>query len=310
VVVCTYSEERLDYVLGCIESLKKQTLSPKEIILVLDPNEILIAFYKLHIPDDVKIVVSEGYGLSYARNAGVKNAEGEIIAFIDDDAIADKDWLKNLVKNYEDACVLGCGGLVKPLWQNGRPRWFPEELDWIVGCSYKGLPERKTYVRNPIGCNMSFRKEIFEKVGYFKAGIGRLGKNAMAGEEAELSLRILEKIPGSRIVYDPQVVVCHNVSKSRGNVWYLLKRSFYEGLSKALVVNSKSNPSKALSTEDRYLRYLLKVAIPSKLRRIHKFESTCHLIILLISICSVLIGYFVGLSAISKFRERFSLNLK
>lgn len=296
-VISTYAMDRLGYVLGCIESLKKQTLLPMEIILVLDPDQNLIEFYKSHMRDDVKIVISKGYGLSKARNAGVKNAEGEVVAFIDDDAVADKDWLENLVENYDDPYVVGVGGVIKPIWKSSRPVWFPEELDWIVGCSYKGLPERKTIVRNPIGCNMSFRKNIFEKVGYFKADIGRFGKKLLAGEEAEFSIRVVEKTSKSKIVYDPSVVVYHVVHKSRANLRYLLKRSFYEGLSKALVTSSKSNPLKALSTEDRYLKYLLKVAIPSRLKRIHKFESICHLMILLISICSVFIGYFVGFSS-------------
>lgn len=297
VVISTYAIDRLSYVLGCIESLKKQSLLPKEIILVLDQDHHLIEFYKSHMPDGVKIIVSEGYGLSKARNAGVKNTEGEIVAFIDDDAIADKHWLENLVKNYDDPCVVGVGGFIKPMWGSGRPKCFPEELDWIVGCSYKGLPRRKSSVRNPIGCNMSFRKSIFEKVGYFKADIGRFGKKLLAGEEAELSIRVREKIPKSKIVYDPSVVVYHIVHKSRTNLTYLMKRSFYEGASKALITNSKSNPLEALSTEDRYLKYLLKVAIPLRLKRIHKFESICQLMILVISICSVLTGYLVGLSS-------------
>jgi len=294
VIISTFSIDRANHVASCIRSLRKQTSLPMEIILVLDPDEALLEFYKSCMPSDVKIVVSEGYGLSYARNAGVKNAKGEIIAFIDDDAVADERWLENLVKSYDDPCVVGVGGLIKPIWESSRPIWFPEELDWIVGCSYKGLPERKTYVRNPIGCNMSFRKDVFEKVGYFKTGVGRLGKKPVAGEEAELSIRILEEIPGSKIVYDPQAIVYHRVPKSRANLRYLLRRSFYEGLSKALISNSKSNPLKALSTEDRYLRYLLKVVIPLRLKQIYKLKSVSQLLVLLTSTFSVLVGYLVG----------------
>lgn len=293
-VISTYATERLNYVLSCVESLKRQTLLPREIILVLDPDKRLLEFYESRMPKDVKIFVSEGFGLSYARNAGAKNAERKIIAFIDDDAVADANWLENLVKNYDDSHVVGVGGFIKPVWESSRPVWFPEELDWIVGCSYKGLPEHKIYVRNPIGCNMSFRKDIFEKVGCFKASIGRVGKKPMAGEEAELSLRILEKIPGSKIVYDPWAVVYHRVPKSRTSLRYLLKRSFYEGYSKALIASHKSNPVKALSTEDQYLRGLLKVAIPSRLKRIYKLRNISQLLTLLASFFMVVAGYFVG----------------
>jgi len=294
VIISTYSIDRAKYVINCIKSLKKQTLLPKEIILVLDPDEKLIDFYKSRIPDDVKIVISEGYGLSNARNAGVKVAEGEIVAFIDDDAVADKNWLKNLVKNYNDPCVVGVGGFIKPIWESDRPTWFPEELDWIIGCSYKGLPERKTVVRNPIGCNMSFRKVVFEKVGLFKTDVGRLGKKPLAGEEAEFSLRVLEKIPESKIVYDPSTKVYHAVPHERADVKYVLKRSFYEGMSKALIANLRSNPIKALSAEDNYLKHLFGVAVPLRLKRIYQFKNALQLLLLLTSTFLVIIGYFIG----------------
>jgi glycosyltransferase involved in cell wall biosynthesis len=295
VIISTFSIDRANYVANCIKSLRKQTLLPEEIILVLDPDEALLEFYKSCMLHDVKIVVSEGYGLSYARNAGVKNAKGEIIAFIDDDAVADERWLENLVKSYDNPLVVGVGGLIKPIWESSRPIWFPEELDWIVGCSYKGLPKRKSYVRNPIGCNMSFRKDVFEKVGYFRVDVGRLGKKPVAGEEAELSMRILEKIPEAKIVHEPRAVVCHRVPKSRAHLKYVMNRSFYEGFSKALITNYNSNPLNMLSTEEQYLKYLLKNAVPFRLKRFHRFENICHLMILLISTFSVLSGYIIGL---------------
>jgi len=294
VVISTYSKDRLSYLLDCIKSLKMQSLKPDEIILVLDPYPDLVKFYMSKLTDDLKIVVSEKCGLSNARNAGVKNAEGEIIAFIDDDAVADENWLENLVKNYEDPNVVGVGGLIRPWWQGGHPAWFPEELNWIVGCSYKGLPERKASVRNPIGCNMSFRKTIFEKVGYFRSDIGRLGKKLLAGEEPELSMRILESIPNSKIIYEPSAMVHHRVEKRRTSIKYLWERSFYEGLSKATIRNPNEGFSNALSTEDRYLKYLLKSAIPSRLRRIYNFESLCQLMVLIFSLSAVFIGFSLG----------------
>jgi len=216
-------------------------LLPKEVILILDPDDELVNFYKSRVPFGVKLIVSEKPGLSYARNIGAENALGEIVAFIDDDAIADEKWLENMVSNYDDLNVLGVGGFVKPLWENKRPTWFPEELNWIVGCSYKGLPENKSLIRNPIGCNMSFRKKVFKKVGYFRTDIGRFGKKLTANEETAFSIRVLEKMPGSKIVYDPSAVVYHMVDNNRANLKYVLKRSFYEGVSKALITDSKSN---------------------------------------------------------------------
>jgi GT2 family glycosyltransferase len=288
--------DRLGNVLGCIESLKRQTMLPKEIILALDPDQNLIEFYKSRIPDDVKIVVSEGNGLSYARNTGVKNAEGEIVAFIDDDAVADSDWLKNLIENY-NPCVIGVGGLIKPIWESGRSVWFPEELDWIFGCSYKGLPEEKTYVRNPIGCNMSFRKSVFEKVGYFKIDVGRLGRRLLGSEETEFSIRATEKILGSKIVFDPSAVVYHAVPKGRTRLTYVIKRACYEGLSKAMISSRGFNPLATSSTEYRYFKYLLKVAIPTRLKRLHRLENICHLVLIFMSLCLIFLSFSVCMLA-------------
>ena len=86
VIVSTYTPKRLRDVMECIASLETQTLKPVEVLLVLDPDENLINFYKSRIPSKVKIIVSDQAGLSHARNAGIKHAVGDIIALIDYDA--------------------------------------------------------------------------------------------------------------------------------------------------------------------------------------------------------------------------------
>lgn len=80
---------------------------PNEILLILDPVDELIEFYSDIVPKDVKIVKSSDFGLSNARNTGIEYAKGDIIAFIDDDAWADRRWLENMLKNYENSRVWG-----------------------------------------------------------------------------------------------------------------------------------------------------------------------------------------------------------
>ncbi len=292
IVISTYSKDRLEYLLDCVDSLKKQTLKPAEIILVLDPNSELIEFYRMRLPD-IKIAVSQEQGLSNARNVGVKNAKEEIIAFIDDDAVADKDWLKNLTKNYEDPKTMGVGGQIRPLW-NKSPKWFPSELNWVLGCTYKGLPENRASIRNPIGCNMSFRKKAFERAGYFRCDIGRFGKKLLSGEEMEFSVRVLEKIPDSKIIYEPSAIVYHKVDAKKANLKYLCKRSFYEGISKALIADARKNGSTILSTENQYIKHLLKTAIPSRLKRIYKLQSLLQILVLIFSSLIVFLGFLTG----------------
>jgi len=295
VIVSTYSEDRLQSVLDCLESLKTQTLLPKDILLALDPREELIEFYKDHLPSEVKIVTSDGYGLSNARNAGVKNAKCEVVAFIDDDATADKHWLENLVKNFDDSTVVGVGGNVTPVWNKSRPGFFPEELNWLVGCSYTGLPKSKADIRNPIGCNMSFRKDVFQAVGYFKDSIGRNTKSLISGEETDFSIRVLEKFLGSRIVYDPSAIVFHKVAKTRTSFRYLVRRSYFEGFSIALIVNSvKTKTMKIMSVENDYLKYLATVSVPIRLRKAYELENLQQLLALTSSMFSVAVGYIIG----------------
>jgi len=293
VVVSTYSEDKLDCVLDCVESLGRQSVLPYEVILVVDPRPRLAEFYEARLLDHVRVVMSSGFGLSNARNAGVKSARGDVVAFIDDDAVADGNWLRNLVQSYDDLEVLGVGGYACPVWEGGSPTWFPEELNWIVGCSYKGLPEHKVSIRNPIGCNMSFRRSVFDTVGYFRTDVGRFAGMLLAGEEPELSMRILKKFPRSRIVYEPSAVVFHKVPRGRRKLAYFVRRSFYQGISIALFMPRETTVREGLSTENEYLRYLIEVAVPSRVKRAYRLENLLQLVILSLSTCAVLLGFSV-----------------
>jgi len=291
IVVCTFSEERERQVLDCLESLEQQTLRPYEIILVLDPDANLWKFYSSHVPSDVLIVRSNVAGLSNARNAGVEVAQGEIVAFIDDDATADENWLRNLVRNFSDENIMGAGGYAKPIRENGRPVWFAEELDWVVGCSYKGGPRERCYVRNPLGCNMAFRELAFRRIGLFRSGFGRIGNLLLGSEEAEFSMRLSTEMPWARIVYDPSAVVYHRVPKTRSSFRYFLRRSFYEGVSKALIGRLHSKTTGSLLVEREYLRYLLMVSTSERLRHIYDLRKLAEMFAIMTSMMMVLSGY-------------------
>lgn len=240
--------------MNCIDSLKKQSLPPKEIIVVLDPDEFLIEYYKKRLNYDVQIVISDTFGLSAARNVGIKTSSSEFIAFIDDDAVADCNWLKVMISNFTVSSIIGVGGCIVPVWPNEPPNWFPEALFWIIGCSYKGLPTKKSPIRNPIGCNMAFRRSIFEKVGYFKTNTGRIGNKLIGHDDTEFGIRATNILSGTEIVYDPDAVVYHHVSQNRVTINYILKRSYAEGLSKAMMIKYQNKAT--LRTEKSYLRSL------------------------------------------------------
>lgn len=268
VIISTYTKERCKDVLRCIESVSNQTLKPYEILLVLDPVKSLVEFYKNIVPEDVRIIVSDGFGLSKARNRGVIESKGDVIAFIDDDAWADRRWLERIVENYRDDAVYGVGGRIIPIFEKGRPKWLPKELDWIVGCTYEGLPQTKTEVRNPIGANMSFRRKAFEIAGLFRSEVGRYGKKLLSGEEAEFAMRLKKIKPDAKIIYDPSAVVYHKVPENRTKIGYAVRRAFYEGYSKAILAKEYS-----LDTESKYLRFIFKSILKKLLSKNQQAEA-------------------------------------
>ena len=292
VIVSTYSINQFPLVETCFNSLKGQTKIPDEIILVLDSNIDVIEFYKEKFPD-VKVVNSGGFGLSKARNAGIINSKSEIVVFIDDDAYAEDSWLKELVKEFDQPDVVGVGGPIIPCWEKTQPDWFPEELYWVVGCTYKGQLDGNKIIRNPIGCNMAFRKEIFSKVGFFKEGIGRVGKKLLGSEETELSIRVYNTLPDAKIVYASNAVVHHKVAKKRATIEYLLNRTYYEGVSKAILSKVKMN-NDSFKTENAYIKYIFKTAIPQKMVKFYELKFLKQIFVLLLAVFSVGTGYIKG----------------
>jgi hypothetical protein len=162
-------------------------------------------------------------------------AQGEIIVFLDDDAVAAPNWLWELTRGYADPNVIGVGGASNPMWQEKRPAWFPEEFNWVVGCSYRGLPLTTATVRNLIGCNMSFRRQVFEAVGGFRNGMGRVDTRPLGCEETELCIRTSQLWPERIMLYEPNALVHHRVPSNRASWSYFFARCYSEGLAKAAV---------------------------------------------------------------------------
>jgi GT2 family glycosyltransferase len=255
VVICAYTEDRWTDLSRAVRSVEDQHRAPRRIVVVIDHNAALLARARREL-HSAHVVANRGLpGLSGARNTGIAVADGEVVAFVDDDAHADRRWLGRLLDGYVDQGVFGVGGLVEADWDVPRPAWFPPEFDWVVGCSYRGLPSRPTAVRNPIGCNMSFRRAVFDAVGGFRSEVGRVGANPIGCEETELSIRAAAH-SGGRFVYDPGAVVRHRVPAARARWSYFHQRCFAEGRSKA-VVRRLARSAEALSAERSYVRRTL-----------------------------------------------------
>lgn len=256
VVICAYTRDRLEVLSEAVDSLRAQTLPPHEVVLVIDHAPELLDEARGLWPDLEIVANQERRGLSGARNTGVDAASGEVVAFLDDDAIAAPDWLARLAAAYADPNVLGAGGTVRPRWVEGKPGWFPPEFDWVVGCTHSGMPQQLEPVRNLVGANMSFRREPLLEVGGFSHDLGRVGTLPVGCEETDLSIRVHQRWPEAEILYDPAAAVEHVVPPARGSVRYFLDRCRAEGRSKA-VLSGMVGSDDGLSSERSYVRRTL-----------------------------------------------------
>lgn len=252
VIICAYTDERWQDIVDAVESVRSQSKPVKELVLVIDHNDGLLQRARAEFTKGVTIVPNRHkQGLSGARNSGIEASSAPILAFLDDDAIAEPEWAEQLAEPYARPEVVGVGGDIRPLWLEAAPAWWPAEFDWVVGCIYKGHTTEKTEIRNAIGANMSVRRSAFESVGGFSSGLGRVGKHPVGAEETELYIRIRHKWPDTKVIYQPTAIVHHKVSRGRGTWAYFRARCYAEGLSKA-VVSKLSDSGENLSSEWGY----------------------------------------------------------
>jgi glucosyl-dolichyl phosphate glucuronosyltransferase len=226
VVISAYADERWDALIAAVKSVRAQTRPAFETIVVVDRNPALLERAR-RLPDVKAVENVETPGLGGARNSGVEAASGDVVAFLDDDAVACEEWLNEFSAAYEDPNVLGVGGSIEPMWATGRPSWFPEEFDWVVGCTYRGMPETRASVRNLIGCNMSYRREVVDELGGFRLGYGC--------DETDFCIRARRRWPAGELRYLPSAKVFHLVPSQRARWRHFRTRCYFEGGSKAVV---------------------------------------------------------------------------
>ena len=143
--------DRWDVIVAGMDALAHQTVPPLETILVVDHHDGLLARARDEFPDVRVLDNPRTGGASGARNTGIAQAKGSIIAFVDDDATPEPDWIEQLLAAYDDEHVMAVGGVATPVWPSRRPDHLPPELDWIVGCTYQGQPDRAHRRAQPVG---------------------------------------------------------------------------------------------------------------------------------------------------------------
>ena len=238
VVVTSYSTERLKDIYDVLDSLKAQTLRGMETLFVAEKSQDLCQQVEAYAESSamlVRTIFHEGpLGMSGARNLGIREATGSIIAFIDDDALAFPEWASCIVKTFADESIIAVTGPAMPLWVDGETAWLPKELYWIIGCTDWVQLDSLEDARNVWGMNMAFRREAFELAGAFSTDIGGVHSQRLHGEEVELSLRVRSKT-GKRIVYNPEVRVMHKVYSGRLSLRWIAKTSYWIGYTRRVL---------------------------------------------------------------------------
>ena len=295
VVICAYTEKRWEQTCAAIKSVQSQDPEPAEVLLVVDHNPPMAGRARGVFSGITVLENDDVPGLSGARNTGLRAASQPVTAFLDDDAEARPGWLAALIEPYRSPDVVATGGTVHPAWPGQRPRWLPPEFDWVVGCSYRGLPESLSSIRNPIGASMSMRTGLALEVGGFDTGVGRVGTRPVGCEETELSIRLTARIPGASIIYVPASAVDHHVSPDRIRISYFLRRCWHEGISKAMVVRLAGALS-GLERERRHVAVTLPLGVLRDLRASVTGDPDAfrRALVTVAGLCSAAAGYVRG----------------
>ena len=255
VIIPAFATERWDDTRQAVASVRAQTVPALETILIIDNNPALLDRAERELEDVIVLPNTGSKGASGARNSGVAASRGEVVAFLDDDAVASPTWLEGLLRHFLDPDVVGVGGKLIPLWPDSRPRWFPGEFDWAVGASYRGLPEEASPVRNVWSSNMAIRRRVFDAIAGFREGFGKVGARSRP-EDTDLCLRAAAARQLGIWIYEPAAVAGHRVPRRRATVGFFLRRCLNEGAGKAALA-ALNGSRESMSAERHYTRHVL-----------------------------------------------------
>jgi GT2 family glycosyltransferase len=249
IVIPTHSEKRWHQIARIVAVARAQRYEAAEIVVVVDHNP---ALYRRARRELIGVTVLENLyaqGVSGNRNTGAFHTHTPLIAFLDDDTVAEREWLANMVVPFSDPSVVGAGGGITPAWEHTRPRWLPDEFLWAVGGSYTGMPTTLAPIRNVWSANMVVRREAFMKVGGFRTGFGKLGDQNRP-EDTELCLRM--GAAGGHWMYVPDAIIRHDVPADRSTFGFFLRRCYAEGRGKIQMAGLHAD-KQVLGAERDYL---------------------------------------------------------
>lgn len=253
-IICTYNREK--YIRPLLESLAANDLPKSEYeILLVDNNctdnthSVCEAFQQANPDICFRYVVENEQGLSAARNKGISEANGDILVYVDDDALVDAHYLSDFAQHFAThPSTMAAGGPIEPLYETEEPKWMSPYTKALLTAWMNYGNEIREYPkgRYPGGGNAAYRKEVFEKVGLFNTALGRKGGNLMGSEEKD----IFDKMHalGMEILYLPQPVLHHIIPQAK------LENAYFNRLTRQMGI-SERNRTLAIS-KGKYLKRL------------------------------------------------------
>ncbi|QLD90780.1 glycosyltransferase family 2 protein [Natronomonas salina] len=298
VVLCEHSMERYDDFTEAANAVLSQTYDDVELVVVIDGNETVYERALEDFDDRNDVIVEcndENVGLLTSRNRGAELATGDVVAFIDDDAVPAGDWIELLVEGYEQRDALAVGGKMTPRWVAGKPSYLPAEFYWLVGVTQRGFADGPCEVRNTFGSNISFRRDVFLELGGFESDVGgRQGDANLQGGETELCARLQAEY-GEGVWYIPDAEVEHKVFAYRTEVGWLLNRAFWQGYSKR---GMEVFVDESTDEEFDFLGQLVTEFVPARTKELvdaPSIEKALQFVMMFVFTALVGFGYLYGL---------------
>jgi GT2 family glycosyltransferase len=232
-------------------------------ILIVDnlsnpENQAHLRSLQTNYPDRIRYEREEKLGLCNARNCGIDRSQGEILVFLDDDAIVPTYWLRNIVKYFDaDANVYALGGKVIAKYTSPAPEWIDDRLGLYISSFDRGeAVEKLRYNDYPRGANMAFRRDAFRKCGYFLDCFDRKGNSLMSYGDIEMCYRVDRA--GYDVLYIPDAEVFHLIRGDRLNMDWFRNRFYWQGRSEGLFELIHYGRRHIINTFSFHLRHSLK----------------------------------------------------
>ena len=251
VIICTYNRDK--YIYNVLKSIAGNDFFPEkfEIILVdnnsTDNTTTECNRFRTDFPQTTfHYFIEKNQGLSHARNKGIKEATGDILIYVDDDATVNKEYLQTYYHFFEQhPAAMAAGGPIIPVYETQEPKWMSHfTLPLITGYLYNGdrVSEFK-HGKYPGGGNAAYRKSVFEKIGFFNVDLGRKGDNLMGAEEKDIFDKM--RSSGMKYYYLPEAILYHIIPEVKLTTAYFDRLTYSIGKSEQMRTKAISSPKYA-----------------------------------------------------------------